>query len=242
VHSTQHEPYLKAAGNDRLTPFYDLMARFGMRERAVKGRVIALARIGPGQRLLDVGCGTGTLALMAKEQHPDATIVGVDGDPTILRIARQKARRSASNVQFDEAMAYALPYPDGSFDAVVSTLTFHHLTPDQQVRALAEVRRVLRPGGRLALADLAAPHSHLMRLLLHLPLMHGRRAGRHPDGHAHMHAGPSPKTMAFLHELLSEAGWEDVESTERFISALGTIEVRAFTPPHESGQAKTGTA
>src|SRR5215208_58148 len=144
-----HEPYLKAAGTDRLAPYYDLMARLGMRERHLKGRVIELAHLAPGQRLLDLGCGTGTLVLLARRRYPDAAVVGVDGDPTILAIARHKARRAGISVQLDQGMAYALPYADGSFDAVVSTLTFHHLSADQQGRALAEVRRVLRPDGRL---------------------------------------------------------------------------------------------
>jgi SAM-dependent methyltransferase len=102
-----HEPYLKAAATDRMAPFYDTMVRLWMREGHVKNRVLTLAELGP-------------------------TVIGVDGDPTILGIARRKARKAGITAQFDEGMAYALPYPDASFDAAVSTLTFHHLTPDQQ--------------------------------------------------------------------------------------------------------------
>jgi ubiquinone/menaquinone biosynthesis C-methylase UbiE len=198
----RHEPYLKAAGSDRLAPYYDLVARLGMRERHLKGRTIELARLAPGGRLLDLGCGTGTLVLMARRRHPDAIVIGVDGDPTILGIARRKARRAGIAVQLDEGMAYALPYADGSFDAVVSTLTFHHLTPDQQERALTEVRRVLRPGGRLVVAGLTLPHNRLMRL--------------------------APRLVS---GLLRCHGGRRVAPTERYMSAMGTIALSALSRP-----------
>jgi len=239
------EPYLKAVGHDRLAPYYDLIARLGMRERRLKGRVIALARLAAGQRLLDLGCGTGTLALMAQRRYPAATVIGVDGDPTILAIARRKARQAGLPVQLDEGLAYALPYADEAFDAVVSTLTFHHLTPDQQVRTLAEVRRVLRPGGRLVIADLAPPHNRRMRLVRHLlgaMRLHGPRdGGQHahgggpvasaapsagaPAGHGHAHGSVT------LDGLLSANGWRTVAPIERWMSALGTIALYTLARP-----------
>lgn len=252
--TTTHEPYLKAAGTDRLAPYYDLIARLGMRERHVKGRVIDLARLARGQRLLDLGCGTGTLVLMARRRHPGATVVGVDGDPTILGIARRKAQRAGVPVQLDEGMAYALPYADASFDAVVSTLTFHHLTPDQQERALTEVRRVLRPGGRLVIADLALPHNRRMRLvqrlLVGLRQRHGRQGGSHhahggrrgahgagaaPHGEADAYAQALSHAPAhnatLLEDLLVTNGWQNVAPTERYMSAIGTIALYALARP-----------
>src|SRR6266508_1395794 len=103
--TVEHEPYLKATGTDRLAPYYDLMARLGMRERHLKGRVIDLAQLAPGRRMLDLGCGTGTLVLMARRRYPGATVIGVDGDPMILGIARRKAQRAGIPVQLDEGMA-----------------------------------------------------------------------------------------------------------------------------------------
>jgi SAM-dependent methyltransferase len=154
----------------------------------------------------------------------------VDGDPTILRIARRKARRAGAPVQLDEGMAYALPYPDASFDAVVSTLMFHHLTPDHQARTLAEVRRVLRLGGRLVIADLARPHNHLMHLVRHLPLplVHWRGHGQH---RAADHAQRPSDRMVGLDAVLTADGWRQVAPTEHFMSVLGTIALRTLQRP-----------
>ncbi|HZQ38380.1 MAG TPA: class I SAM-dependent methyltransferase [Dehalococcoidia bacterium] len=251
--TTAQEPYLKAAGSDRLAPYYDLMARFGMRESRIKGRVIELAQLAPGSRILDVGCGTGTLVLMAQRRHPGATVTGVDGDPTILSIARRKARRAGIKAQLDEGMAYALPYADASFDAVVSTLTFHHLTPDQQERALNEIRRVLRPGGRLVIADLARPHNRLMRLVERVVTALMRRHGGHAlPGHGH-DAGsgdhrPAPlahlegrvcvraavggrPSHTALEQLLAAQGWRRGAAVERYMSMMGTVALYALARP-----------
>ncbi|MGH2602529.1 MAG: class I SAM-dependent methyltransferase, partial [Dehalococcoidia bacterium] len=178
MHATHPEPYITACGNDRLTPLYDLLIRLKMREGTVKRRIIELVRLAPGERLLDIGCGTGTLGLLAKRIVPGSVVVGVDGDPKILAIARRKAARERLDVTFDEAMAYDLPYADRSFDAVVSSLVFHHLTPDQQAATLAETLRVLRPGGAFVVADLAPPHNRLMRAtpLVRRLLGHSTRA------------------------------------------------------------------
>lgn len=219
-----HEPYQKAAGSDRLAPYYDLMIRLGMRERAIKGRVIDLARLAPGRRMLDLGCGTGTLVLMALRRAPGATVIGVDGDPVMLGIARRKAEREGAFAPFDEGMAYALPYADESFDVVTATLMLHHLTHDQQARALAEVRRVLRPSGRLVIADFAPPHNRWAELAV--------RAGRLLT---RLHGGGSPRhgghTRAQLEHQLTAMGWRDISAPEYHIALPGTIAVFTATRP-----------
>lgn len=161
--------YVPAAGFDFLLPFYDPLCRL-LRADRFKQRLVDEARIGPEHRVLDLGCGTATLTLMIKRAHPDAQVVGLDGDPKVLEIARRKVLRSGLLVVLEEGMAYALPYPDASFDRVLSSLVLHHLSDDDQLRCLREVRRVLRPGGELHVVDFGggeAAHRGILARLLH---------------------------------------------------------------------------
>ncbi|HKR64252.1 MAG TPA: class I SAM-dependent methyltransferase [Thermoanaerobaculia bacterium] len=147
--------YIPALGYDALTRFYDPLIRWFLRETTFKSALIKQAQIQTRHRVLDVGCGTGTLTLMTKQAVPTAEVIGIDGDPKILAIARAKAGHVS--VQFDEGFATALPYPDASFDRILTSLVLHHLTTADKERTLAEMLRVLRPGGELHVADWAKP-------------------------------------------------------------------------------------
>ncbi|MCA1553246.1 MAG: class I SAM-dependent methyltransferase [Chloroflexi bacterium] len=137
------DTYIPALGQHWLTPLYDPLLRWGMRETRFKNSLLAQARIHPEQRVLDLGCGTGTLTVLIKQAHPDAEVIGLDADPQVLTIAAAKAAQAGMDIQFDEGMAYQLPYPDDSFDRVLSSLMFHHLTNEHKQRTLSEVFRVL---------------------------------------------------------------------------------------------------
>lgn len=229
------EPYLPALGNHRITRHYDLVARLGMREGTIKRRVLARTRLAPDGRLLDIGCGTGTLALMAWRRYPQATIAGLDGDPAILAMARRKAGRARAPITFDEGMSYALPYADASFDAVTATLMLHHLTPDQQERTLAEVWRVLRPGGRFVVADFAPPHSRLMSLAAKAV----RRVTRLHGGAGGAYARHRTLRVA---EMLTERGWQVGRSPARFITLAGAVAVVSAIRPTRTHTAGTPVA
>jgi ubiquinone/menaquinone biosynthesis C-methylase UbiE len=149
--------YIPALTYDRLTPLFDPCLRLTTRERAFKTRLLDQAAIEPGQRVLDLGCGTGTLAIWAKQHEPGAEVVGLDGDPAVLERGRRKAAGAGVDVRLDEGMSFDLPYEDASFDCVLSSLFFHHLMPDAKARTAAEVARVLRPGGQLHVADFGPP-------------------------------------------------------------------------------------
>ncbi|MES1944503.1 type 11 methyltransferase [Salinisphaera sp. PC39] len=155
--------YLHALRFAWLTRFYDPVVALTVRERTFKQRLIALAGIESGHEVLDIGCGTGTLAILIKQTCPGAEVTGLDGDPEILDRARRKAQVAAIDIRFDQGLSNALPYQDASFDRVVSSLFFHHLDQDGKQGTLNEIRRVLRPGGELHIADWGQPANALMR-------------------------------------------------------------------------------
>jgi ubiquinone/menaquinone biosynthesis C-methylase UbiE len=117
--------------------------------------LIEQADIQPNQRVLDVGCGTGTLVVLLKREFATAQIVGLDPDPKALRRAQTKVRRAGVSVQLDQGFADELPYEKGTFDRVLSSLMFHHLEEQDREKMLREVLRVLKPGGSFHLLDFA---------------------------------------------------------------------------------------
>jgi ubiquinone/menaquinone biosynthesis C-methylase UbiE len=136
---------------------------------------LALANVSAGERVLDVGCGTGTLALEAKRVvGPTGVVHGVDYGTEMIARARMKAERDGLAVQFDEAKAQSLPFPDASFDVVLCTLMLHHLPASDRALAIAEAHRVLRPGGRLLVVDLGRA-TGLWAALDPISLVHGRQ-------------------------------------------------------------------
>ena len=139
------------------------LLRVTLRERRLKGRLVAQAAVQPGHRVLDIGCGTGTLALMVKKACPGAEVVGLDADPGVLARARRKASDAGLEVEFREGLATAPPFEPASFDRVVSSLFFHHLRPRDKRLALRRTHELLRSSGELHVADWGTPHGPFMR-------------------------------------------------------------------------------
>jgi SAM-dependent methyltransferase len=159
------ESYVPALAFGRLTGLFDPFIRVTTRERRFRERLLDQAALAGGQRVLDVGCGTATLAIMVKQREPSAEVVGLDADSAILERGRAKAARAGVDVQLDEGMSFDLPYEDASFDRVLSTLFFHHVKPDAKERTAREIVRVLRPGGELHVADMGKPVDPLQAAL-----------------------------------------------------------------------------
>ena len=146
--------FIPAAGRDVCLPLYDPLVKLAGGDR-VRRTLIEQAAIRPGQRVLDVGCGTGSLAVMIARQHPGASVVAIDPDARALARARRKASRAGASVRFDQGFADALSYPDGAFDRVLSSFVYHHVPDGEKPGMLREIRRVLAPGGRMCLLDFA---------------------------------------------------------------------------------------
>ena len=147
-----HTHYLPGMGHDRLIALYDPLTWL-LRIRRAHLRVLDRAGIRPGDRVLEVGCGTGNLALLVKRELPNAEVRGIDPDPLALARAARRARRRGLDVRFDRGFAEAMPYEDEAFDHVLSAFMLHHLDEPVQARMLEEARRVLRPGGTLTVVD-----------------------------------------------------------------------------------------
>jgi ubiquinone/menaquinone biosynthesis C-methylase UbiE len=160
-----NEEYIPALGLRILTPFYDFIQKWIVRDKRYKSRLIEQAQIQPGMRVMDLGCGTGTLAIMAKQAQPNAEVVGLDADPEMLKMAHAKKHQEKLDVKFDVGFTNDLPYPDASFDRVLSSIMIHHLkTPDKEKTA-REIYRVLKPGGQLHVIDFGKPSTFYGKLL-----------------------------------------------------------------------------
>ena len=164
--ATPQRSFLPAAGRDIFLPLYDPLTRlFGF--DSVREALLRQANPQPNHCVLDVGCGTGTLALAIKQRHGQVDVSALDPDPKALTRAKSKAARAGVTVQFDQGFSDALPYADASFDRVFSSLMFHHLSRAVKEGTLREVVRVLKPGGELHLLDFTGSHGHgrLARLI-----------------------------------------------------------------------------
>jgi ubiquinone/menaquinone biosynthesis C-methylase UbiE len=165
----------------------------------------------PHHRVLDLGCGTGTLAIMVKRAQPEARVAGLDGDPEMLEQARAKSAAAGVEIEYEEGLSTALPFDDGSFERVLSTLFFHHLAGDDKRRTLSEVHRVLAPGGELHVADWGRPSDPLMSVLSwQVRLLDGiERTRENFEGR--------------LPGLFADAGLSAATERDRLRTAIGTL-------------------
>lgn len=146
---------------------YDLIVQWIVmrgRERTFRQMTVDLAQIQSGEAVLDVGCGTGTLALIAQERvGPMGHIWGIDPSASMIAGARRKAARRRLPVEFRSGVIEQIDFPDHAFDVVLSTFMMHHLPYDLKCRGLAEIARVLKPGGRLLVVDFKRPEDHAIQ-------------------------------------------------------------------------------
>lgn len=203
--------YLPALRFPVLTRFFDPFIHLVMGEERFKRALVEQAAPRPGQRILDLGCGTGTLALMAKQAEPAAAVTGLDADPAILALAREKADEAGIEIELDHGLSTELPYEDGSVDTVLSTLFFHHLGGADKRRTATEIARVLRPGGELHVVDYGRPSGPLMRAAITtVRLFDGLENTR-------------DNVAGALPEIFEAAGLEEASEGQRFRTVFGSL-------------------
>lgn len=213
------QKYIPALRFTWLTSLYDPLVAWTAREDTFKRRLVKEAKIAAGHSVLDLGCGTATLTILIKQKHPEATVAGLDGDKQILAIARKKVERHGLDISLDFSLATELPYPDASFDRVLSSLLFHHLTREQKRNALAEVTRVLRPGGELHVADWGQARNPAERAaFLSVQLLDGFDT-------------TTDNVKGRLPGMIAKAGFNDVAEHVRYHTVFGVIALyRAVKP------------
>jgi ubiquinone/menaquinone biosynthesis C-methylase UbiE len=199
--------YLPALGKHWLLPLYDPLLWLLGADKP-KRQLIEQASLRPGMRVLDVGCGTGSLAVLIKKSHPDAEVVGLEPDPAAIATANRKAKRAMLPIEFERGFSDRMPYPDSSFDRVFSSFMIHHLKPDERSATLREIRRVLKPRGSVHVLDFA-PHDSAP---------HGAGGHRfHLAPHAH------ERFEGHMTALMSAAGFDEAIEVARGKIIFGAI-------------------
>ncbi len=205
-----HRHFIPAASFDFLLPLYDPLVKLLGRNEQTRGELVRRARIEPGQQVLDLGCGTGSLSVLIAQRHPEAKLAGLDPDPKALARANAKAARAGLTIRFEQGFGDALPFADASLDRVLSSLVLHHLTREEKLATFRDVRRALRPGGELHVLDFGPPHGRLDRALMHL-IHHGDRMDDNVAGK--------------LPALMQEAGLTEARESASVRTAFGRLSI-----------------
>jgi demethylmenaquinone methyltransferase/2-methoxy-6-polyprenyl-1,4-benzoquinol methylase/phosphoethanolamine N-methyltransferase len=193
----------------RWAPYYDLVTDLMLlgQARRLRKRTVDQAFIRTGDSVLDVGCGTGEVTLAAKGRAKHGQVYGIDPAPEMIALARKKAARRKLVVDFRVGVIEALPFPDSSLDVVTSSLMMHHLPEGLKVRGLAEIYRVLKPGGRLLIADFMRPTRSFLNHLFIAFTRHERLQ----------------KGVEDLQGLLRNAGFAQITQADQQVLVIGFL-------------------
>ena len=218
MHTYTHDPEFPAQTEGRLirwASFYDVSVNIMTLGHADRLRLLTLdqALLKHGESILDVGCGTGGVTIPAKIRvGENGSAAGIDPAPEMIAVAHRKAKRAGIEIDFRVGVIESLPFPDETFDVVTSSLMMHHLPEHLQVKGLAEIRRVLKPTGRILIADMIRPStSTFKRFFTSLAFHHGHGV---------------QFGIEDLPELLREAGFEKVEQSDAHFLIIGFVRAK----------------
>jgi ubiquinone/menaquinone biosynthesis C-methylase UbiE len=202
---------------------YDYVVSFLLlgREQALRRMTVDLARLQPGESVLDVGCGTGALTMLAKTRVGETgRVYGIDAAPQMIAVARRKAARREIAIDFQVGLIEQLAFPDDSFDVVLSSLMMHHLPGELKRQGLAEIARVLKPGGRLLILDMRSRQSESNQSRIK---RHVQQRGSHAFLAQLLHAGKGLEGIQDLPRLMTAAGFAQIEAGETRYRSLGFV-------------------
>ena len=201
------------------------------KEQALRRMTVDLGQLQPGESVLDVGCGTGALTRLARERVGESgKVYGIDAAPQMIAVARRKAARRNLAIDFQVGLIEQLAFPDDSFDVVLSSLMMHHLPDELKRQGLAEIARVLKPGGRLLILDFLPQQTRERQSWIE---KHLQRQGSHDFLARLLHAGKEMGIIQNLPPVMKEVGFSQIETGgTKFRSLgyiLGRISAKSFT-------------
>lgn len=196
-----------------LTPLYDFFIGATMPEKSIKQSLINISFLTDHATVLDFGCGTATLTMMAKEHRPLIKITGIDIDESILNKAAEKIKQKGLNIKLTDYDGEKLPFEDNSFDRVISCLVFHHLETPVKQKILAELFRVTQKDGQLIIADFGRSDSWYQRLLFNMI--------RGLDGFK----PTSANAKGLMPSLIADAGFSNPVIKQKFKTVFGEVQI-----------------
>ena len=213
--SDAHRDFVPALGKSGSLDRYDAAIALMTREKRWRSDLLRFAEPRPGERIVDIGCGTGTFAIALKQAAPESIVLAVDPDPAVLEIARAKAEVADAEIRWFEAMGDELDGIDAlrQCDKIVSSLVLHQCPMAVKEAIAAQMFRLLRPGGTLFIADYGEQRSLLMRMLF--------RQIQLLDGFEYT----EPNANGCVPVILKAAGFEAVEEMKVIPTPTGSISI-----------------